>query len=87
MWQGIRNVYMKTDHTPAEDLQKKYRAKNKVVQKNARQDKIYYFKSKTEGAEEAARPNDSRKIYNIIRTLAGKPNKTLQRLKTMIMSF
>jgi len=49
-----------------------YRAKDKEVKKAARKDKRDYFDRLAEQAEEAARMNDMKNLYQISRKLAGK---------------
>ncbi|KAL9983948.1 hypothetical protein ACROYT_G006197 [Oculina patagonica] len=70
-----------TQNTPAEDLQQQYRAKDKAVKKSARQDKRNYIENKAGEAEEAAKVNDSRKLYNITRSLSGKTHQSSTTIK------
>ena len=60
----------------AKDLQEHYRVKDKEVKKNVRrQDKRNYIDETSEEAEEAARVNDIKKIYNITKQLSGKSQR------------
>ncbi|KAL9968248.1 hypothetical protein ACROYT_G026600 [Oculina patagonica] len=70
-----------TQNTPTEDLQQQYRAKDKAVEKSARQDKRNYIENKAGEAEEAAKVNDSRKLYNITRSLSGKTHQSSTTIK------
>ena len=72
-----------THHTPDEDLQQQYRAKDKAVKKSARQDKRNYIENKAREAEEAAKVNDSRKLYNITRSLQGKTRQSSATIKDL----
>ena len=77
--QLLSNVH----HNPAEDLQQQYRAKDRAVKKSARQDKRNYIENKAGEAEEAAKINDSRKLYNITRSLSGKTQQSSATIKDL----
>ena len=79
---GIKNrMLSNTQHTLAEDLQEQYKAKNKAVKKSACQDKRNYIENKAKEAEEAAKVNDSRKLYNITRSLSCKSQQNSTTIK------
>ena len=81
---GIKNrMLSNTQHTLAEDLQEQYKAKNKAVKKSARQDKRNYIENKAKEAEEAAKVNDSRKLYNITRSLSCKSQQNSTTIKDL----
>ena len=81
---GIKNrMLSNTQHTLAEDLQEQYKAKNKAVKKSARQDKRNYIENKAKEVEEAAKVNDSRKLYNITRSLSCKSQQNSTTIKDL----
>ena len=78
-WKEIRMQMMNNAcHTSAEVLQQQYMDKNKAVKRSARRDKRNLLEEK---AEEAAKLNDSRKLYNIIKRLVGKTQQTSTQIK------
>ena len=56
----------------AQDLQEQYIVKEKEVKRNARQDKRSYIGEAAKEAEEAARVNDIKKLYNITKHLSDR---------------
>ena len=72
-----------TQHTLTEDLQEQYKAKNKAVKISARQDKRNCIENKAKEAEEAAKVNDSRKLYNITRSLSCKSQQNSTTIKDL----
>ena len=81
---GIKNrMLSNTQHTLAEDLQEQHKAKNKAVKKSARQDKRNYIENKAKEAEEAAKVNDRRKLYNITRSLSCKSQQNSTTMKNL----
>ena len=65
------------------DLQQQYRAKNKAVQKNGREDKRNYIESKAKEAEETAEVDDNKKLYDITRSLSGKSHQNSTTVKDL----
>ena len=78
---GIKNWMLSNmQHTLAEDLQEQYKAKNKAVKKSTHQDKRNYIENK---AKEVAKVNDSRKLYNITRSLSCRSQQNSTTIKDL----